>query len=44
VDFVLGKFTSTEAAELEFAVPKAVDMLLSFCTVGPALTMNQFND
>jgi peptidyl-tRNA hydrolase, PTH1 family len=44
VDFVLGKFAPAEVAELEFAVPKAVDMVLSFCTVGPTTTMTQFND
>jgi PTH1 family peptidyl-tRNA hydrolase len=44
VDYVLGKFTKEETAELDFALQKAVDMVLSFGTVGAAQTMTQFND
>jgi peptidyl-tRNA hydrolase, PTH1 family len=44
VDYVLGKFTKEENAELGFALQKAADMVLSFCTVGAPQTMTQYND
>ncbi|UZD22418.1 aminoacyl-tRNA hydrolase [Algoriphagus halophytocola] len=44
VDFVLGKFTEPEFAELPLQMDKAIEMILSFCTIGIERTMNQFND
>lgn len=44
VDFVLSNFTQEEFQKFPEIIKKANDMILSFCTAGPALTMTQFND
>ena len=44
VDFVLSNFSQQEFDELPFAMDKAIDMILGFCTIGIARTMSQFND
>ncbi len=44
VDYVLGRFTQQEFDELPIMMDKAIDMILSFCTIGIAQTMTQFND
>ena len=44
VDFVLGKFTQDEFAELPIIMNKAIEMCLAFCTIGIERTMNQFNN
>jgi peptidyl-tRNA hydrolase, PTH1 family len=43
VDFVLSNFNKEELKELPFAMDKAAEMALSFCTAGIAHTMTQFN-
>lgn len=43
VDFVLGRFTEGEFAELPIVMDKAAEMILSFTTVGIQQTMNFFN-
>lgn len=43
VDFVLSRFSKEEFTELPFAMDKACEMILSFCTAGIANTMSQFN-
>lgn len=43
VDYVLSRFSNDEFKELPFAMDKACDMILSFCTAGIANTMSQFN-
>ncbi len=44
VDFVLGRFTSAEFEALPPMMDKAIEMILTFCTLGIERTMNQFND
>ena len=44
VDYVLSKFTSQEFDELPFAMDKAIEMILGFCSIGITRTMNQLND
>lgn len=44
VDYVLGKFTQDEFAELPLIMDRAIDMILGFCSIGIERTMNQFND
>jgi PTH1 family peptidyl-tRNA hydrolase len=44
VDFVLSNFSQDEFKKLPDIMKKANDMIISFCTAGPALTMTQFND
>jgi PTH1 family peptidyl-tRNA hydrolase len=44
VDYVLGRFSKQEFDELPMMMDKAIDMVLSFCTVGIAQTMTQYND
>jgi PTH1 family peptidyl-tRNA hydrolase len=44
IDFVLGRFTKDEFAELPNVMDKAIAMILSFCTVGINQTMNEFNE
>jgi PTH1 family peptidyl-tRNA hydrolase len=44
VDFVLGNFEQEEFQKLPDIMKRATEMILSFCTAGPALTMTQFND
>lgn len=43
-DYVLGKFTSDEQAELPIFVEKSAEAILSFCTIGASRTMNKYND
>lgn len=43
VEYVLGKFSAAEQTELTFAIDKACEIILSFCTVGAAQTMNFYN-
>lgn len=44
VDYVLSKFNQKEFDELPFAMDKAIDMILGFCSIGITRTMNEFND
>ena len=44
VDFVLGNFSQEEFQKLPDVMKKANEMILSFCTAGPSITMTQFND
>ena len=44
VDFVLSRFTSEEFNALPPIMDKAIDMILSFCTIGAERTMSSFND
>ena len=44
VEYVLGKFTQKEFDVLPIVMDKAIDMALSFCTIGIAQTMTQYND
>jgi peptidyl-tRNA hydrolase, PTH1 family len=44
VEYVLGRWTQKEIEELPIFMDKAIDMILSFCTVGINMTMTQFND
>lgn len=44
VDYVLGRFTEEEFEKLPAIFDKAVEMILSFCTIGIERTMSQFND
>lgn len=44
VDYVLSKFTKQEFEELPFAMDKAIDMILGFCSIGISRTMTQHND
>lgn len=44
IDYVLGKFSDDEMIELLPKLDKAIDMILSFCTVGIAPTMNFLNE
>ena len=44
VDFVLSNFTQEEFQQLPEIIKRANEMILSFCTAGPALTMTQFNN
>lgn len=43
VDFVLGHFDKDEQKELPTLINKAVTMIKSFATIGPAQTMTAFN-
>ena len=43
IDYVLGRFSEEEQAELEPALEHAVDAIKSFVTLGPDRTMNKFN-
>ena len=43
VDYVLSRFTNEEFEELSPHIEKAVNMILSFCTIGIDRTMTQFN-
>jgi PTH1 family peptidyl-tRNA hydrolase len=43
IDYVLGQFDRNEFAELPLHIDKACEAAISFCTIGLALTMNQFN-
>lgn len=44
VDYVLSKFSEDEMIDLMPKLDKAIDMILSFCTVGIAPTMNFLNE
>ena len=44
VDFVLGRFTSSEFEQLPEMMDKAIEMTLAFCTAGIGQAMTQFND
>lgn len=43
VDYVLSQFNKQELDELVLNMDRCIDALLSFCTIGLARTMNQFN-
>ena len=43
IDYVLGRFTDEEQAELQPAIDKAVDAVKAFVTLGPDRAMNMFN-
>ena len=43
VDYVLSKFSQEEFEQLPPIMDKAIDMILSFCTIGINRTMNEFN-
>lgn len=44
VDYVLSRFTPKEFEDLPSYIDKAIQMILSFCTIGTNRTMSQFND
>lgn len=44
VDYVLSNFTREEMDQLPEIMDRAIDMTLSFCTIGIQRTMTQFND
>ncbi|MFD2203322.1 aminoacyl-tRNA hydrolase [Shivajiella indica] len=44
VEYVLGRWSQKEIDELPIFMDKAIEMILSFCTVGINMTMTQFND
>jgi PTH1 family peptidyl-tRNA hydrolase len=44
IDYVLGKFSDNDMIDLMPKLDKAIDMILSFCTVGIAPTMNFLNE
>jgi PTH1 family peptidyl-tRNA hydrolase len=44
VDYVLGNFTQEQFQELPKHMDKAIEMILSFCTIGAERTMNFFNN
>ncbi|MFY0605280.1 MAG: aminoacyl-tRNA hydrolase [Cyclobacteriaceae bacterium] len=43
VDYVLSPFNKQEMDELVLNMDRSIDALLSFCTIGIARTMNEFN-
>lgn len=43
VDYVLGQWTKKEGLDLNEHVQKAGEIVLSFCSIGLARTMNQYN-
>jgi PTH1 family peptidyl-tRNA hydrolase len=44
IEYVLGNFDKNEFAALPLHIDKACEIILSFCTAGIQLTMNQFNN
>lgn len=44
VDYVLGKFSEEELAELSPKIDKAIEMIFSFCSIGITRTMNLYNE
>lgn len=44
VEYVLGKFSAGDFAELPIHMDKACEMIKGFCTIGIDRTMSQFND
>ena len=43
VDYVLSRFSEGEFAEIETHIDRCSEIIKSFCTIGIARTMNQFN-
>jgi peptidyl-tRNA hydrolase, PTH1 family len=43
VDFVLSRFTTEEFEALPAAMDRAIEMIFSFCTIGPERTMSAHN-
>lgn len=43
-DYVLSNFSKDQLDELPERLDKTADMILSFCSIGPQRTMNQFNE
>jgi PTH1 family peptidyl-tRNA hydrolase len=43
VDYVLGNFSTGEAAELPIFIDKAIDGIVAFCAIGLERAMNQVN-
>lgn len=43
VEYVLGRWSPKEIAELPMFMDKAIQMIQGFCTIGPHMTMTQFN-
>ncbi len=43
VNYVLGKWKDKEIEELQFAIPKAAEMALSFVAIGAKYTMDKYN-
>ena len=44
VDYVLSHFSEEQFAALPEKMDKAIEMILSFCSIGINRTMNQYND
>lgn len=44
IEYVLGRWSQKEIDELPIFMDKAIEMILSFCTVGINMTMTQFNE
>lgn len=44
VNYVLGKWKDKEIEELQFAIPKAAEMALSFVAIGAKYTMDKLNN
>ncbi len=44
VEHVLGNFTAQEFQQLPLHMDKAIEMIVSFCTIGAERTMNFFNN
>lgn len=44
VDYVLCNFSREQLDELPLKMDKAIEMILSFCTIGAQRTMTQYND
>ena len=44
VDYVLSRFSQEQFDALPKKMDKAIEMILSFCSIGISRTMNQFND
>ena len=43
IDFVLGLFSANEQKELPSSIDKSIEAIKSFVSVGPGLTMTNFN-
>jgi PTH1 family peptidyl-tRNA hydrolase len=43
VDYVLSPFSKQEMDELVLNMDRAIEAILSFCTIGLPRTMNQYN-
>ena len=44
IEYVLGRWSQKEIDEIPIFMDKAIDMVLSFCTVGINMTMTEFNE